>query len=102
MDILARMKTRTGEIDEDKLTDMILSAKEAILSARYPFGRPENAEVPEQYLDLQFQIALAIYNKEGADYETSHTENGITRTWGTEAIPRYLLNQIVPVCGVTR
>lgn len=101
MDILSRMKTRTGEPDEDKLNDMILSAKEIIMSRRFPYGnRP--SEVEEQYLDLQFQIALAIYNKEGAEYETSHTENGISRVWGSGSIPKELLNAIVPVCGVTR
>ena len=38
-----------------------------------------------------------MYNKLGAEYETSHSESGISRTWGSEDVPQQLLEEIVPV-----
>lgn len=96
---LERMQLRTNEPDERILVDCLESAKNAILSRRYPFGsRP--SELPDKFLDLQFRIGLAIYNKDGGDYEINHTENGISRSFASEGIPESLLSEITPLCGV--
>lgn len=100
MDTLDRLKAATGETDEDgKLTSYMESAKAAILRKRFPYGDWPD-EVEPQYTELLYQCALALYNKEGAEFETSHTENGISRSWGSEGIPAELLAQVIPKVSV--
>lgn len=53
-----------------------------------------------RYLDLQYRIALSIYLKRGGDYEVSHTENNVSRSWASEGIPEELLNEVVPMCQI--
>lgn len=99
MDVLERLQKRTQEEDRFVLQDCIDSAYSAIMSRRFPFAVWPD-EIEPQYVDLLYRCALAIYNKDGADYETSHSENGISRSWSSEGIPKELLNEIVPFCGV--
>lgn len=101
MDILERLKARTGETDEALLQDCIESAKNIYLSRRYPFGEPPTGVEP-RYLDWQYRCALALYNKDGADGQISHSENGISRAWGSESVPKELLAEIPPFVGTPR
>ena len=89
MTSLERLLKRTGDDDLELLSGLLDSA-----ARRYPFG---GGELEERYRDLQFRIALAMYNKLGAEYETSHSESGISRTWGSEDVPQQLLEEIVPI-----
>lgn len=111
MTILERLELRTGETDEDLLNDCIETAKNAILARRFPFQawptRPvaEDSEetetyVEDRYLDLQFRIALDLYNKQGAEGEKSHNENGISRTFESSWISDQLLHEVTPFAGV--
>lgn len=100
MDNLARLKLRTGEADESILEDCLESAKSAILARRYPYGEWPD-ELESRYLDLQFRCALAIYNKQGGEFETAHTENGVSRSFGSEGIPQELLMEVTPMAKVT-
>lgn len=129
MEILARLKLRTGETNDAILLDCIESAKNIYLSRRYPFEDPptrkitadtiagiavagvsvvgsvverEETFVEDRYLDWQYRCALAIYTKDGADGQKSHSENGISRSWGSESIPKELLHEIPPFAGVPR
>lgn len=118
MDILERLKARTGETDEALLSDFIESAKNIYLSRRYPFDDPPTIEVTTEvdgeevttqetyveprFLDWQYRCALMLYNKDGADGQTSHSENGISRSWGSESVPKELLSEIPPFVGVPR
>lgn len=94
MTSLERLLKRTGDDDLELLSGLLDSAESVILARRYPFG---GGELEERYRDLQFRIALAMYNKLGAEYETSHSESGISRTWGSEDVPQQLLEEIVPI-----
>lgn len=55
-----------------------------------------------RYNDLQYRCAIDLYNKTGAEGQTSHTENGISRSWGAEWISTDLLNEVTPMVGVVR
>lgn len=98
MDVLERLKVRTGEADEVLLNDLLESAKAAILVRLYPYGNGSET-LPERYSDLQYRIALAMYSKEGAEFQTAHTENSISRQWASEGIPKELLSEITPFVG---
>ena len=126
MTILARLKLRTGETDEALLADIIESAKEAILSRRYPLGEyptrivttevtetvngvqttreveTEETYVEDRYLDLQYRISLDLYNKQGAEGQTAHNENGINRTFESSWISKQLLDEVMPYIGVPK
>lgn len=95
MDIIDRLKLRTGEPDEAILFDCLESAKSAILTRRFPWGNWPD-EIEPQYLDLQFRIAMDLYNKSGAEGETGHSENGVSRQYESSWISQQLLNEVVP------
>ena len=133
MDILARLKKRTGETDEELLADIIETAKNAILARRYPYQEwptrevsrtvshtvtttddlsgdvvtettEETVTVTETYIepryeDLQYRISLDLYNKQGAEGETVHKENGIDRTFESSWISDQLLSEVTPLAG---
>jgi hypothetical protein len=95
MDMLERLKLRTGEADENILLDCMESAKAAIQTRRYPFGDWPD-ELEPRYNDLQYRIALDLYNKSGAEGEKSHSENGIARTYESSWVSEQLLSEVVP------
>lgn len=101
MMLLERLKMRTGEKDETLLSDCLTSAKNAILARRFPY-REWPKEVPCQYSDLQFRIALDLYNKIGAEGQLGHSENGVSRTFESSWISEQLLREVTPLVGVPK
>ena len=100
MSNLERLKLRTSEPDESILNDCLESAKSAILARRYPFG--QSLILEERFEDLQFRIALDLYNKIGAEGQFGHSENGISRTWESSWISKQLLMEVTPLVGVPK
>ena len=99
MDNLARLKLRTGEPDEAILEDCLESASSAIMARRYPYQEWPD-ELESRYLDLQFRVALDLYNRIGAENEVAHSENGISRTYESSWISESLLQEVTPVAKV--
>lgn len=90
-----------GHLDE-LLWSYLLKAAEAILCTRYPFRRPEHAEVEPRFYQTQVEIAVYLFNKRGAENESLHSENGISRSYGADTgIPKSLLARITPM-GMVR
>ena len=83
---------------DEELIALLHITKGAILNRRYPFGTALT-EVPVRYEYIQLQMCVALYNKKGAEGQTAHSENGISRTYETGDIPQSLLNQILPMAG---
>ena len=88
--------------DNKILSQMITLAEGIVLNRRYPFGIPEGATVPTQYEHVQLQIAVELFSKMGAEGQTSHSENGISRTYESAGVSQALLKRIVPICGSVR
>lgn len=101
MDVLERLKVRTGEADEALLADLLESARASVLARRFPYG-DGTEQLEARYEDLQYRIALALYEKEGAGFQTSHSENGVSRAWKSEGIPESLLAEVAPMVGGLR
>ncbi len=97
---LERLKIRiTEKVDDIELEDILESAKAVILSRRFPFGeQPE--EIENKYKDLQIRIAVEMFNKRGAEGETAHSENGISRSYASANVSEDLLKEITPKVGV--
>lgn len=97
---LERLKIRiTEKVSDPELEDILESAKAVILSRRFPFGeQPE--EIENKYKDLQIRIAVEMFNKRGAEGETAHSENGISRSYASANVSEDLLKEITPKAGV--
>lgn len=99
---LALLRVMIGGSDADEvLSAYLFIAGKKILAKAYPYD-PDVVEVPAQYETLQCEIAAYLLNKRGAEGQTSHSENGITRTYENADIPASMLRTIVPHCGVFR
>ena len=97
---LERLKIRiTENVSETELEDLLESAKAVILSRRFPFGEVPD-EIENRYKDLQIRIAVEMYNKKGAEGQTSHSENGISRNFASASVSEDLLREITPKGGV--
>lgn len=97
---LERLKIRiTEKVNDGELEDILESAKAVILSRRFPFGEwPE--ELESKYKDLQIRIAVEMFNKRGAEGETAHSENGVSRSYASANVSEDLLREITPKAGV--
>ncbi len=97
---LERLKIRiTEKVDDYVLLDILESAKAVILSRRFPFGE-QPTEIEEKYKDLQIRIAVEMFNKQGAEGETAHSENGISRSYASASVSEDLLKEITPKVGI--
>ena len=84
----------------DELLSYLLEQSEGIiLNRRYPFGAPEGATLSAMHEQIQMRIAVELFSKMGAEGQTEHAENGITRKWEAGDVSPSLLRTIVPVCG---
>ena len=87
------------EWGDDVLLTYLTIAGQKIINRAYPYDE-EVTEVPRRYGILQCEIAAYLLNKRGAEGETSHSENGISRGYESADIPDSLIGQVVPFCGV--
>lgn len=86
--------------NEDALLLTLLSiAAQKILDRVYPYDSSAS-EVPVRYELKQLEIAAYLYNKRGAEGQTSHSENGISRTYESADVPESLMRGITPFVGV--
>lgn len=85
------------DVEDDAVLEAVLEdAKALILNKMYPFGYPDDTSVPVRYERIWLQLAVELYSKRGAEGQTSHSENGISRSWPEKSA---LLAQIMPHCG---
>lgn len=97
---LERLKIRiTGNVLDVELEDLLESAKAVILARRFPFGEVPD-EIESRYKDLQIRIAVEMYNKQGAEGQLSHSENGVSRSYSSAGVSEELLREITPKGGV--
>ena len=101
MTVLERLKTQIGDesVADELLLTYLEDAKGIILNKRYPFGYPEGTEVEPKYETVQVKIALELFSKRGAEGETSHSENGISRGYESASVSSSLLNMVLPKVG---
>lgn len=81
---------------DDVLQGVLLDAGALILNRMYPFGYDETKTVPPRYERLQIMLATELYSKRGAEGQSAHNENGISRSWPEKS---RLLSMVMPHCG---
>ena len=84
---------------DDVLVSYLKIAAQKIINRAYPYDDTITV-VPNKYGMLQCDIAKYLLNKRGADGETAHSENGISRTYESGDVPESMLSEITPFCGV--
>ena len=85
------------DTDTDDVLDSVLEDAEAlVLNRMYPFGYPDGTIVPSRYERIQIQLAAELYSKRGAEGQTGHSENGISRSWPEKSA---LLKRVMPHVG---
>ena len=82
--------------ENEVLEAELLAAEAMILNKMYPFGYEDGTEIPTRYDRLQVKLAIELYSQRGAEGQSSHSENGISRTWPTVS---RILAQIPSHCG---
>ena len=98
-EMIAMVKAMSGETDENIVSAYLALTKSELLRLIFPH-KTYSAEVPECYKHLQVQGAVYYLNKRGAEGETAHGENGISRTYENAGLPESIVRQIVPMCGI--
>lgn len=96
-------KTMIGLMSDETNPSVIAAyfnlAKQIIFEKAFPYGNfPE--EMPGQYDGLHVEIAVYLINKRGAEGESVHLENGVSRHWEDGSVPPSLLRRIIPYAGV--
>lgn len=92
------VKAMTGETDENTVSAYLELAGNKVCRKAFPFD-PTVMDVPEQYGFTQVEIAVYLLNKRGAEFETSHSENGISRTYEDADVPSSIMRSITPFCS---
>lgn len=96
---LTMLKAMTGEKDERVLSTYLSIAGNKVLKRAYPFDSTVTV-VPDRYAYNQVEIAAYLVNKRGAEGETAHSENGISRSYEDGDVPPTLLREIVPCASL--
>lgn len=87
---------------DDLLLIFLLQAENKVLKARCPYGytATQKEVVLSAYSDNVENIYTYLYNKRGAEGESSHDENGISRAYESAGIPSSFFDGIVPLVDV--
>ena len=93
MSQLSIMKSLIGAVPEsDAVLQFYLdAARDVICNLR------DSYEVEPQYLNVQIEMAIELFNKRGAEGQIAHNENGIDRTYEKAHISESLLAKVTPM-----
>ena len=84
------------EENEEILKSELLDAEAMILNKMYPFGYEDGVTIPSRYDRLHVKLAVELYTQRGAEGQSAHSENGISRTFAAKS---RILSQIPSNCG---
>ena len=88
-----------GDWSDDVLISYLAIAGRKIINRAYPYDDTVT-EVPRRYGYLQCDIANYLLNRRGSEGQTSHSENGINRSYASADVPEAMLGEVVPHVGV--
>ena len=100
---LELLKVMLGDSTESTivLSTYLKIAGDKIINKAYPYSN-DITEVPKRYNILQCEIAAYLINKRGAEGQTSHSENGIVRSYENADIPSSMLSSVTPHAGIIK
>lgn len=92
-----------GDDSEDELLTIYLTvAGKEIVSWRYSYApeQEDEREVPGEYDMTQVFAVIAGHSQGGAENQTSHSENGISRTFKYEDMIAYIRSHVIPYAKI--
>ena len=106
--MLDRLKLRlkiSGTDEDILLEDIIQSATALYLKLKYPYGAYPVDTGGDPVLDIIasdwiLRCSIEMYSRQGAESQTSHSENGISRGYDSGTVSLSLIREITSVCGV--
>ena len=97
--LVRKCKARGFNISNDDAIDEIMDAISAV-NERRRFIPNDEQLFEEKYNSLIVRLSICAIAKYGAEGQTSHSENGISRGYdGGSTYPKALLQEIVPLAG---
>lgn len=98
-DVVTYLGDEVGETDKPVLLILIQRAIRKVCAKRYPFGYTdtEKETAVKRYRDTIFAVVVYYWAKQGAEGESSHSENGISRAYEKEDDIYF---DVVPFCKV--
>lgn len=99
-EIYTMLKNYLGD-DCDNEASLLLIVKRAISSFKAYMEYPKSFTEEEIELDMKryefcvFDLALYMYNAQGIEFQKSHSENGTSRSFSSEA-EIYSLHGVIP------
>ena len=85
-------------VTPDQIASYLALAADWIMTQVWPFGNAPD-ELPDEYGYIQVQKAVRLIARKGGEGEMGHSENGISRTYGS-VDDEDLARLLVPHVGV--
>ena len=82
--------------ENDRLTVYLNAAGREILNWRYSYASEIPEAVPPEYEMTQIYAVIAGYSQSGAENQTKHTENGISRDFKYADMIAYIHANVIP------
>lgn len=99
---IVMVKAMSDETDDTIISAFLSMAGDVIYNYVDPFKTCDKIDVLKDYGTAQTKLAAYYLNKRGWDFETSHSENGVNRSYETGDIPQSILKELTPKVGVPR
>lgn len=91
----------TGTDLDAQLAVFLSFAKNEILAWLYSGKTPDDVtDVPARYEPTQIFAVVAGFSQSGAEGQTAHSENGISRNWKYEDMLSYIRGHVFPYVQV--
>lgn len=90
----------SGDTEDTLITTYLTSAEREIITWRYSYGQSLPDSVPVEYEMTQVHAVVAGYSQRGAENQTSHSENGINRSFSYADMVAYIRSNVIPLCKI--
>lgn len=105
-DLLNDLQLMLGISEDDEEQLNLISvylriARQKVLNRLYPFDA-EGCYIPKKYEYKVLEVAQYLYLRRGSEGETSHNENGVSRSYENADVPKSMLAEITPMTGAVK
>lgn len=98
---IAIVKAMSDETNDEVIRAFLTLAGETIYKYVDPYKTGTLEEALEDCGGTQAKAAAYYLNKRGWDFESGHSENGVSRNYESGDLPASILRELTPKCGVT-
>lgn len=96
---ITMVKAMSDETDDTVISAFLTKAADELYKFADPYKTTGKETIVDEYADVQVDIAAYRLNKRGWDYESSHSENGVSRVYETGDLPASILRRITPIAS---